>query len=385
MASKETIKLSTDKKLFLLGVLFKQFYVLPSGFLQLGDIFMLLSFLSHFYPLRTIPIQNEDNKLKVFIGCICLINGIYSALYLSVAFFLSIFYYIFNFCIVLVFGRLMYDRAFLSRLKKVLVLNLLIQLGILVSGSGRTLYTRYQGTFNDPNQYGFFILSTFLLISLIDNIDGKIGYTLACFVLSLILIFPSASTGMLLAFGLFIVFFVIFSEKLQKKDIIRFLLILIILLCVIVLADMELIKLPNFINDSLIYQRLMHKINNFSEDSRDLIKDRQWNKVFLYPEKLLYGAGEGYFQRFNSISEIHSSILGPLWYYGIVPCSFWFSWCYSKIKKVNKSMLCVYIALIIESITLVHNRQPFFWMIFVLAGCSSNQTRSCEIHYTSDS
>ena len=138
--------------------------------------------------------------------------------------------------------------------------------------------------------------------------------------------------------------------------------------------------MPSVFVNSAMYKRVFSKIWSFgvvsdavqSDGIINLFVDRCWDRLIDYPTKIFYGAGEGYFNRFPSAryinNEIHSSILGPLFYYGIVPCTIWFIWIAKQLKGIKRELWAAYIALIVESVTLVNNRQPFFWMIFVLAG-----------------
>lgn len=72
----------------------------------------------------------------------------------------------------------------------------------------------------------------------------------------------------------------------------------------------------------------MQKVIGFGEGKTDfsnsIIADRQLDKLLLYPEKMLYGAGQGAFERFTRASgtnEVHSTLPGILFYYGAVPFS----------------------------------------------------------------
>jgi len=54
-----------------------------------------------------------------------------------------------------------------------------------------------------------------------------------------------------------------------------------------------------------------------------IINDRGYDRMFKYPQYLIYGAGEGAFHRFNARLEIHSMI-GTIWFcYGLIGLGIW--------------------------------------------------------------
>lgn len=60
-----------------------------------------------------------------------------------------------------------------------------------------------------------------------------------------------------------------------------------------------------------------------------LFLDRGMEKLVLYPQYLLYGAGEGGFDRFtltSQINEIHCCLFSVLFCYGIIPTVFLLIW-----------------------------------------------------------
>lgn len=66
-------------------------------------------------------------------------------------------------------------------------------------------------------------------------------------------------------------------------------------------------------------------------------------------------------------NEVHSTMIGLLFYYGIVPYSFFVTWIVRNIKQQRRA-IPIMLILILEAFTIINHRQPFFWMSFVLAG-----------------
>lgn len=355
---------------FLLACIVKQFYIGVSGSFQISD---LLFFLSYFLMCRgnvfSAFSSEKNQKLVKFIFCTIIINGIYALIYLKTQFILSSLYYIFNLFLVFVFEEAMYYEEFLKKLETVQKINLLIQLAVYLANRGRWyMGERYQGTFNDPNQYAFFILTSFLMIALLMNMRNKMKWCIPWYILALFLLMPSSSTGMVIGFGAFIFLFILFSMSDNNGARILWFVVATVVFALFIMVSKGQLHLPASIENSDIYNRTMGKINNVAFNWDELLVDRKWYIVFDNWWMMLYGAGDGYFLRFGSGNEVHSSILAPLFYYGIIPFSILFSWCREKLRGIKLSVWCVYLSLILESVVLANNRQPVFWMIFVLAG-----------------
>ena len=368
-------KITFDQMLFLFGVFMKQFYLLPSGSLQIGDIFMLCSFFCYFIIRRQgrLWINKEDCWFFYYFLCISFINGVYALIYLYIGFLKSTLYYLFNMMILMVFAVYVQGEnssEFLGRLRKVLQFSLLTQALIYLFGIGKWYASsRYEGTFNDPNQYGVFIFFSVLIIYLIGCRFGQKNWY--WILIGFLLVLPSASTGMLVGFLAFFVTFLFVNN--YKKHPIKAMFfcgigLVILLLAVGVMTGY--IEIPSNIQELSVFKRFMAKIEDFSDASstEGVVTDRGWSRILEAPEYFLFGAGEGKHDRFGSNLEIHSSILGPLFYYGVIPFLFFCCWCWQKVRRTKTEVKCVYIALLAESFFLVNTRQPMFWMILALGG-----------------
>lgn len=347
----------------------------------MGSFVLMLCFIMHF----KVPVGEKDGLFFAFVGCIILINSVYMFIYGNdypgeFRFHMSIVYYVYNLFIVITFRQLSLDIDFLRKLRLTFQAALIVQLVVAFTGMGRYGSMRYMGTFNDPNQCGFYIFASFLMIFIISHIT-KEGHPFIWYVVAFILIMRTVSTGMMLGMAVLLAVYVFLKiSEFNKKSTIAFMIVAGGLLVIFALYSEGLIRLPDSIVNTTMYQRVIAKVWSFGVGSnavnsgglRNLFVDRCWDRLLDYPTKILYGAGEGYYNRFPSArftnNEVHSSILGPLFYYGIFPCSIWFAWTVNQIKGIKRELWAAYLALIIESITLVNNRQPFFWMIFVLAG-----------------
>ena len=151
---------------FYLFLLIKPLYLLSSGSLQLGDICLLLASACCLTSRRAnFKIERIDLLMIGFVSSVIVIDGWYFCMYGDTSFLVYAMYYVFNLFAILLFRYLYEDRDFLRACCRCLRIALIIQFLIYVFGFGRWYdAARYMGTFNDPNQMGFFVLSSFAFI-----------------------------------------------------------------------------------------------------------------------------------------------------------------------------------------------------------------------------
>lgn len=369
--------------LFLLFVFLKQFYIFPSGSIGLADISLMLCFLLLLYSRNLdkslLPTLKQDVLLYLFLGFVIVINSIYGILNQNREFFKYSLFWLYNVCAIWAFRELynLFGDRFLRQLNHVIKLNIITQLLIYLSGQGRFLHEywgaiRYMGTFNDPNQLAFFL---FLMVLL--------AYLYACtvkdktFPIFYLLIIPvllaTKSTGILLGFLsftglaiLYVLYRIAARYHISKK------LLGTAMILAVILFSIFLIKIwpaDDFDVKNLDYtmiSRIQEKLWKISHGG--LIWDRGMEKLVLYPQYLLFGAGEGGFARFtlaSQVNEIHCCLFSVLFCYGILPTCILLRWIWNNIKGCPKAALCAVAGLIIESFFLINYRQPMFWMVLI--------------------
>lgn len=359
---------------FLIGIYLKQFYILPSGTLQLGDICFLISFILAFL-FRKIKIYKIDMPIIYFVILAMIINTTYYLIYTDTSFFVYSSYLLFSLIIILTF-RVIYDYSFFEK-KILLVLKgaLLTQVVINIFGFGRDYgIIRYEGTFNDPNQFGYYILTSFFLLFLYSKINGT-KLNIIWYFVCLFLIFQSASSGMLLGFAVFLVFS-IFTPSFSPKKIIKNIVIIFFMgtisfLLVVLFKELLNLYLNLGINSN-IGSRALSKfdVSGGNNIIISFLSDRNMMHIIKVPYYFIFGSGEGFWSRFlftAYIGELHSTMISLCFYYGIIPYLFFLKWLWNNLKNTQSKFVSVFIALIVEAFTLINHRQPFFWMLFVLA------------------
>ncbi len=385
------------ERLFLAYFLLKPYYLFDSGGIQIGDVFLIIAFVLYIiYSKFNLEMKNrlfsavQANMLFVLFALLTFaINGTYFAVYGMQKFLLSSLYYLFIFMAIALFYVYAQRKSFLINVNKILKLNLVAQLAISLIGIGRDYsIDRYMGTFNDPNQFGFYILMSYFLIYAINLVlANKKQYDAPYFVMALFLIIQSASTGSLLGLAIFIILQIAYNLKgivrLTYSKIRRVMYAvagaIAVVIVIAVFTGLGSFKVQNSDTNTNaqvdgVAKRIQGKIDKADNNADITIwEDRGYDIMYKYPQYIPFGAGEGNYDRYvmatnNYGNEIHATLPSMLFYYGVIPFLIIGTWFYRVVKGVDKRLLIVYVALLAESFILLNQRQSLFWIVFVL-GC----------------
>lgn len=370
----------------------KPFYLMPSGTFQIGDLFLVLSFCliccKECFKVKAI-FDDIDKLFRLFLLFVLIINTIYGVYYKEMAFFRSSLYFVFNYMVIITFRKLYLFDEFLLFFEKCCKLNLWIQFIVFLFQWGKWFEPgRYMGTYNDPNQFGFAVITTYLILFCI-NQKTKTRYNWVYFIVSSFLVIKSASMGCLLLILVFVFIIslykiVLLERKKRFKVVIGFLGGLIAIGVLLALID----------NDSVIIEqievfvaRVLEKFEKFQQYGNHgekgtlfdlIIYDRNLSAIANHPISFLYGSGEGLMNRYAaSNGEPHCTWLAIPFYYGAVPTVFLVKWIWNNLKGISLSLMAVYVALFIEALTVINYRQAAFWILLILGSAVKNRDQ-CE-------
>jgi hypothetical protein len=389
---------------FCLFTFLKQFYIFPSGSVGIGDIFLMLAaMLAACGILREKNgkwFYKEDIFWYLFMILVIVINGSYFIRTGNREFMKYTLYWIYCSAAIWLFRTLM-SEAFLRNTCLVCKVNLLFQLALLLTGHGRLWHetwgaSRFMGTFNDPNQFAFFVFTMILFLYLDYTIHPQRKSFWLFFAVYLYLLVNSKSTGMLLGTAVFCFAGVNVAvwktcKKRNKTWIWGLLLATAVLAAAIGLYLIWPPKDFNLAETSYsMLNRIRYKIWQFSKGNvADFLYDRKLERIVQYPRYLLYGAGEGAFERFplgdfiakispdvfdvERAIEIHCSLLSVCFCYGVTAMILILAWLFVNGRYMNGWQLAAVLAIGAESFTLMNCRQPFFWFIFIFASAWHNR------------
>lgn len=357
-----------EQVLFFLFLLCKPFYLLPSGAFQIGDGFLVYSFLVFAVKNRRNKLWGkwiwQDKEYLFFTIAAILINQVCYLCYGDSFSLLAGGYILYNYLVIVLFRRLATEWRFLQQMENICRLNLWVQCFLLVSGWGRYRFEhRYVGSFQDPNQMAFFVFAMLLLIYIIQIKTGKKQKIIWLDIfLSGVLIYYSKSVGIALGFFIFCICFLLSQRKWAWS-------LFVAVLVGMVFWFVYKMQLPG--DNYHLFYRLQEKLRVIEANGiGQFFSQRGIDRIWIYPWYLLWGAGDGAYTRFSKswlqFQELHST-LPQLWFcYGAIPFLCIWHWLYRNIKKMPQRYAGAYLSLIVESFMLVNSRQPFFWMIFLL-------------------
>lgn len=360
--AEKDVSFSISSVCFLIYFLLKPFYIFDSGTLQPGDFFLVLSFAFLVYENKK-GLRHEDQIFVAFLICVFTINFIYFFIYHGSEFLKSCLYYVFNFIVILCFRNFMYNRKWLDALGIVCKLNLLIQLGIFLIHKGNYWEGtyRYMGTYTDPNQMGFAVISTLSILFLLKD-KWKYLFVL----IAAVLVVLTSSGGMLITLCMLVALdSVLMLKRAMDNGGISYTLLFIIILgigAVIMLFMLDIIHID------WDHFRISDKLNGNKSVLQSFINDRALNVTQEHPEYFLFGYGEGFsFPRYGHSEELHSTWISLCYYYGVLPFCILLAWIYSNVRHIKLEVAPVYCAVFFEAFTLANHRQASFWMIILLA------------------
>lgn len=391
--AKSFLKIDMELVCFIFFLLLKQFYIQPSGSLGFADLCLGMSFLLIIGKLfiktaQQVRTENrrfsylnlkQDGLLYIFLASVIVINTIYTFHEENRDFIIYTAYWLFNGTAIWTFRYLGEKPYFSSWSVVVIKTNIALQTVIWLLKKGRIFYegwggTRYMGTFNDPNQLAFFMFMMILLLYLFKRKIKKEDLVFYGMATGLIMVSKSTAAFLGLStfwccLGIRWLYKIYQTEKFPK-----WIWKISFLICIIFIGGLIWIIWPEegfSIQEGrfTILKRIQEKIWKMKKDGIwGIFLDRGFDKFMLYPQYLLWGAGEGGFARFSAtaqIHEIHSCFFSILFCYGIMPTGVLIGWLSKQLCALKEWMWPAIIALLFESFFLINYRQPLFWLILI--------------------
>lgn len=292
---------------------FNPLYVMPSGLPQPGDalVFLLVPF-----ALATWDGRIDRDTARMFRSLLWFAIWVFAVDYAwAVAlwkwdrlkdFLIHPFYLFFN--VAVFFAALLLGRRDPRRFLRVTVEIVYVTIFIQFAASFvyRTELYRGELFFNSPNQLGYYVLLAACLFAMtqralgISRLRSGIAVTLCAYLAVL-----SASRAA--AVGIAVLLFVLVLSNLRT-------------IIVASLAAAALLTLGGPVSDAI--DKARERSESAQQRHPDFAEDRGYDRIWKNPEYLLFGAGEGEYQRFakpgTSGRELHSSFGTVVFCYGVV-------------------------------------------------------------------
>ncbi len=352
----------------------KPLYLSASGTLQISDIILLLGMGVFLYcnkgRLRFPPQGFQLFSLfAVLLSYQFIINLVWSAFLNDISISKHSLYYLFNF---FAFFTCLYigEKIGIDRLKKAVAAGAFYS--VIITAVGLLFFqnnsSRSTGFFENPNQLGYYAIIMITVTILCRDQMSKFKM-ITVVTISIWSIIASLSKAAIIAvFGEILVLILFF----QKKKTARRLAIQLILLGVVGLGVYML-----FFSESDLILRyptlaaMRHRILNMSkEGDTNLAYGRGYARVFEMLPHILWGTGEGGYDRFIARhgTEVHSTFISLLTCYGLIGLTgyvYLFYKCMGKGKQlINNAIMMT--GLFLYAIT--HNgiRNTLLWMVLAV-------------------
>ncbi|WP_264922225.1 hypothetical protein [Vibrio vulnificus] len=192
----------------------------------------------------------------------------------------------------------------------------------------------------------------------------KVRFDFILLCLSVYIIYVSESRSGILAILFFVIsiFFKAYTGFRNKKSrnlltFIFFVLMMFSFLSYKVLnIELQTVSLPDSEKISSLQNRVL------STDVEEQLRIRGYMRPFDYPEFLIFGAGKGLDERFNSPVEIHSSWVALFFYYGFVGFVLFFVVYFQYMNMSRWDIRFCMLAPLFYGISTYGLRTPIFWI-----------------------
>ncbi len=281
--------------------------------------------------------------------------------------YLAIIYYAYNFLIFLLILYLIKLPKFTFYISLFVLISISLQVTLSVFGIGKGL-SRETIFFNNPNQLGYFallVMSIFVVTPSILRKNKIISFLVT--ILCAYLVLLSGSRASLV--GIFVLGIILFVSEGFRFEVKSFL----FLLFVLIISINFLISSDWFVNQwEVIENRSQAKESTFESEW----EVRGYDRILLYPEYILYGAGEMANKRFTKSLhqlEIHSAFGNILFSYGILGFFFFIKFLYQIIKQRLLLNLLIMSPVLLYNLTHQGLRFTQFWIFLALVFIYSYQ------------
>ena len=119
--------------------------------------------------------------------------------------------------------------------------------------------------------------------------------------------------------------------------------------------------------DSALVESVMDRISNIGEQQDDNLTGRGYDRIWKWPEYLVFGAGEGALWRFYTKLEVHSTFGTLLFSYGIPGFGLFCLLVYRIFQQGGLASLVALAPAFLFGLTHQGLRQSMLWALFALA------------------
>ncbi len=340
-------------------------YVLPPGYPQPVTLIFLLAFLGLFARDSAATIGlfrgQELSLITAFLGYALVVNLVVS---IANQDFVPLRHPLFYLQVVIgcaAFQYVLRTEPLAPRIIYAAVLGALMLQFVALMLTATTAGTRQTLMYANPNQLGFFaLLALSYLLLLHQRGAGSAASLVPGAAIALFLVLLSLSKAAIFSafvlFALYGLFAPIRGPRLRR---LRPLLMAVVPGLLIGLAIA-------YRDEVQIFSAVADRMENIGEQSDDSMAGRGYGRILLWPQYLIFGAGEGLLGRWESPREIHSMIGTLLFSYGL-PGTFLVLSLFAIVYRRNRRDFIIYMTpILVYSLTHHPMRQTMMWTLLLL-------------------
>jgi hypothetical protein len=358
--------------LFAIALVVSPIYVFAPGLPQPPDFLMacLILILATGYIIK-VPLHRDLYlAAALFLGYVTLVNLYWWSQYESSRLILTPFYYAFNFATSILVVSLLkeFRERFVVVCKAALAGALALEVVALLLNPGDSF--RSIGTFNNPNQLGYWGILVGVCVLLFQRDEKLTLPTLAMLCGAAYAVMAGLSKAAMVGFVLLLLAGVVVQGLSRSSK---------VALVGLVLGGMSIGLVQTSVLDQLRTEGLTGKVvqrfETFGKHGDDSISGRGYDRIWRYPEHLLFGAGEGAWWRFAGPSnphkhgkekELHSTLGTVLFSYGYIGSFIFCALLFIVFRRAPLSHMLYTLPIWAYGMTHQGLRDTMFWVVLGL-------------------
>lgn len=361
--------------LLFLGVCTIPLYLIPSGQMQVSHWFLIIYAL-FFITTHGVKLSKEEYMLVLLIIFVLCREGAAVVVGADLLALKSVAYLVFSFIIFQAFRRALMDPVLVDLFRYgVIVASLVAFLGVVFMGYGSITDSgdRAVGTFNNPNQLGYFSVCIFSIVSIL-RMSSRISRN-AYIILIVGCLFMAAASLSKAAMVTLAIASIFSGFNLARRQ------------TGILIGGLSLLSLvvfglyaysSGFFDQTLVVERIL----NIGSQSDDSLLGRGYIPWFEHGGlALAFGMSRpGAIMQLQGPAEVHSTIASFFIYYGILGGGLFFAFIFIWVKRVWQNFRLLGVILICMPpmlVGLTHNGSRFtiFWLLLAFSFALTNEIK----------
>lgn len=354
---------------WMMYIILAPLYFFKSGIPQIADYIILVvaaMAIILFFIKQVIIFNRVFAALALMVLLFFSINVTNFIFYRDFGFLFASVYYVFNSCVFMVTVILFKSNTLkmMSMARIAIFISLVLEVVWLQTMPSNSIY-RDTGSFNNPNQLGYWALLCGCYILVLNYGRKMKWYDVLGFILSAYLASEALSRAVIVSYGLI---FIAFLCGKYVSVIVKIAMALIV--AFYALFQITLYENPAFLIENFeSIERIVSRLESIQTEE-GVLEERGYQRIINYSQYLFFGAGEGYYTRFKEFGgnpiELHSGLGTILFSYGIMGFILFCTFVGTIFQRAPFIFWVMLAAIMAYGVTHQHVRFTGFWVFMGL-------------------